>query len=272
MGLDTRSSLKFITDKNQLAVGLALIESFSSDTELFVKGDIENTGGINSESNLSVNWSGSNTVGDGLTNLTLLTATNSETDKSSDAGFVLKNGRTGKQWNFRTTDSGDGFATTQQGTDVTEFKVINDTGVANGTKLYVGNGASCVNGVWTNKSSRSSKENIVTLSTKDALSTFRKLEPVVYNYKTDKSEKYVGFIAEDVPELVAVNSRDGLSAMDMVAVLTKVVQEQDKKIEKLELNQKELNTLKKRLSSLESILTNLAFNIEEIKNEKISSK
>jgi len=37
-----------------------------------------------------------------------------------------------------------------------------------------------------------------------------------------------------VPELVATSDREGLSTMDIVAVLTKVVQEQQKKIEALE--------------------------------------
>ena len=36
----------------------------------------------------------------------------------------------------------------------------------------------------------------------------------------------MGFIAEDVPDLVATKDRKGLSPMDIVAVLTKVLQEQ----------------------------------------------
>jgi acetolactate synthase small subunit len=43
----------------------------------------------------------------------------------------------------------------------------------------------------------------------------------------------VGFIAEDVPDLVATTDRKGLSAMDIVAVLTKAVKEQQKTIEAL---------------------------------------
>jgi hypothetical protein len=54
---------------------------------------------------------------------------------------------------------------------------------------------------------------------------------VKYNYKESKDETYLGFIAEDVPELVATNDRKGLSPMDMVAMLTKVVQEQQKFIQ-----------------------------------------
>ena len=89
-------------------------------------------------------------------------------------------------------------------------------------------------GVWTNSSSRSRKENISGLSANEALQTLTELEPVHFNYKNDQAESYVGFIAEDVPDLVATRDRDGLSAMDIVAVLTKVVQEQQKKIEALE--------------------------------------
>ena len=60
------------------------------------------------------------------------------------------------------------------------------------------------------------------------------LDPVVFNYRAEQGEDYVGFIAEDVPALVANRDRDALSAMDIVAVLTRVVQEQQNKIRELE--------------------------------------
>jgi len=47
------------------------------------------------------------------------------------------------------------------------------------------------------------------------------LNPVTYNYKREKDEVYAGFIAEDVPELVATKTRKNLSSLDIVAVLTK---------------------------------------------------
>ena len=72
------------------------------------------------------------------------------------------------------------------------------------------------------------------MSAEAALTTLQGLEPVQFNYRNDAEEQYVGFIAEDVPELVATSDREGLSAMDIVAVLTRVVQEQQKKIEALE--------------------------------------
>jgi hypothetical protein len=89
-------------------------------------------------------------------------------------------------------------------------------------------------GVWTNSSSRSRKENISELSLEEALAALAELEPVQFNYTSDRSEAYVGFIAEDVPELVATADRQGLSAMDIVAVLTRVIQEQQRRIEDLE--------------------------------------
>ena len=89
-------------------------------------------------------------------------------------------------------------------------------------------------GVWTNSSSREKKENIAELTVEDALAALAGLQPVQFNYKSDGQETYVGFIAEDVPELVATGNRQGLSAMDIVAVLTKVIQGQQQQIEDLE--------------------------------------
>ena len=85
-------------------------------------------------------------------------------------------------------------------------------------------------GVWTNASSREYKENIKELSSSDALLAFNKLNPVTFNYKVDQTDKHVGFIAEDVPDLVATPDKKALSPMDIVALLTKVVQEQQKMI------------------------------------------
>lgn len=91
-----------------------------------------------------------------------------------------------------------------------------------------------VGGVWTNSSSRKDKENIADLTFEEALAVLAALEPVRFNYKADSEDDFVGFIAEDVPDLVASKDRNGLSAMDIVAVLTKVVQAQQAQIEELE--------------------------------------
>lgn len=88
-------------------------------------------------------------------------------------------------------------------------------------------------GVWTDASSRAAKDSIISLDTEEALNALRELNPVKYHYKVLPEDPKVGFIAEDVPELVATPQRDGLSALDIVAVVTKVVQDQQKTIEQL---------------------------------------
>jgi hypothetical protein len=108
-------------------------------------------------------------------------------------------------------------------------------------------------GVWTSASSREYKENIKTLTAGEAIDTLKGLEPVKYNYKVDKEEKHVGFIAEDVPDLVATKDRKGLSSMDIVAVLTKVVQEQEKTIAQLKEKVTELERVEKLRAGIASL-------------------
>ncbi|HLP58849.1 MAG TPA: tail fiber domain-containing protein [Candidatus Deferrimicrobium sp.] len=115
--------------------------------------------------------------------------------------------------------------------------------------LSVASGASCTaGGTWTNASSRALKENIQSLSTEEALQTINNLNPVKYNYKVDKEERHVGFIAEDAPELVATKDKKGMSPMDVVAVLTKVVQEQQKSLQE---QQECISQLKTKIAELE---------------------
>ncbi|MBC7820529.1 MAG: tail fiber domain-containing protein [Planctomycetaceae bacterium] len=89
-------------------------------------------------------------------------------------------------------------------------------------------------GAWTNSSSRALKQDIEPITSDEARETVRALQPVGYRYKSELDERYVGFIAEDVPELVATRDRKGLAPMDITAVLTKVVQDQDRTIARLE--------------------------------------
>jgi hypothetical protein len=102
-------------------------------------------------------------------------------------------------------------------------------------------------GVWTNASSRELKENIEALTVDEAYDALYNMNPVKYNYKLDKEDKYVGFIAEDVPELVASKDHKGMSPMDVTAVLTKVAQEQ----------QNTINALNARLEAMEAQLNKL---------------
>jgi hypothetical protein len=111
-------------------------------------------------------------------------------------------------------------------------------------------GASCTSGgVWTDASSRDLKENIEGLTTEEAIDVLGNLDPVKYNYKADKEDRHIGFIAEDVPDLVASKDRRGMSPMDVVAVLTKVLQEQQKLSEK---QQKTIDDLRHEVTELKA--------------------
>jgi hypothetical protein len=80
-------------------------------------------------------------------------------------------------------------------------------------------------------SSRELKENIAELSGKEAVETLKNLNPVKFNFKADSDKnRHIGFIAEDVPELVATSDRKTLSPMDIVAVLTQALKEQQNTI------------------------------------------
>lgn len=109
--------------------------------------------------------------------------------------------------------------------------------------IYVGT-AYCDGGEWVNGSSREYKDNIKDLSSQDAIKALQELEPVSYVYKKDPTNKRLGFIAEDVPEIVATKDRKGVAAINFVALLTKVVQEQQKSIADLT---KKLETMQQKL-------------------------
>ena len=111
-----------------------------------------------------------------------------------------------------------------------------------GNPLQMAGGAYSDGGSWINGSSREYKDNIRDLTTEEALSAFRGLNPVAFTYKAGAGEQRIGFIAEDVPDLIATKDRKGLSPMDIVAVLTKVIQEQQKTINELSREVKELKS------------------------------
>ncbi|MBF0627452.1 MAG: tail fiber domain-containing protein [Magnetococcales bacterium] len=121
--------------------------------------------------------------------------------------------------------------------------------------LHMASGAYVTSGgIWTNASSREYKDNITVLSLEKAQSTLGQLNPVTFTYKKEPDGSHVGFIAEDVPDLVATKDRKGLSSMDIVAVVTKVVQDQQKTIkeqdETIQKQGKEIQSLTVRLQEV----------------------
>ena len=103
-------------------------------------------------------------------------------------------------------------------------------------------------------SSRATKENIRDVTLDEAKATLKDLKPVQYNYIGD-GQHQLGFIAEDVPDAVATRSRKSIVPMDFVAVLTKVVQDHERRETELQQTiqsqQEQLKTLTERLSAME---------------------
>jgi hypothetical protein len=123
------------------------------------------------------------------------------------------------------------FTSTGQGTYFT-FETTTAGTTAKAVKMTLNDAGLNVVGTITQTSSRDYKDNIQELTSDKAMDALKSLSPVTFNYKND-DQGHVGFIAEDVPELVATKDRKSLSPMDIVGVLTKVVQEQNKVIEAL---------------------------------------
>ncbi|MCP4216959.1 MAG: tail fiber domain-containing protein [bacterium] len=170
----------------------------------------------------------------------------------TECWFLLENSTSGDYNSVGVGSIGD--ALRLRAGDAERIRILASGNVGIGTlapsyPLEMGSGAHCTaGGVWTNGSSRQYKENILNLDAELAFSTLEALQPVTFTYKKEKDEQYVGFIAEDVPELVAQTDRKSLSTMDVAAVLTKVTQEQQKFITLLQKEQKEHLELIKRLN------------------------
>jgi hypothetical protein len=98
-------------------------------------------------------------------------------------------------------------------------------------------------------SSRALKQDIQPLAPGAAGAALAALEPVTFAYRADPRDERVGFVAEDVPDLVATPGRQTLSALEIVAVLTKVVQEQQKTVRQ---QQEAIAELSARLAALEA--------------------
>ena len=160
-----------------------------------------------------------------------------------------------------------------------EFRVENTTTDYHNAKMIVGGVTIFENGQLQTPSSRALKTNIKPLDTKAALDAFHKLQPVSYAYKAHKDEPVVGFIVEDIPELVATKTRTGIDSTEIVAVLTKVVQVQEKamqaknaEIEVMKAEIAKFKVMQQKVAQLETLLTNLALDTSNTPKDKISLK
>jgi parallel beta-helix repeat protein len=176
-----------------------------------------------------VAFGGGSTLGNAATQLDLFTAPNTTTPIGTSRITIKGNGYVGF------------------GTQTPSYPLQ----MASGAHVTTG-------GIWTDASSREYKDNIEALGTEEAFDALKELNPVKFAYKADRTEKHVGFIAEDAPDLIAAKDRKGLSPMDIVAVLTKVVQEQQRAMQEqqkiaqeqrnaISLLKEELNELKGKI-------------------------
>lgn len=152
------------------------------------------------------------------------------------------------RWNFITTDS--------SGSTLARLTIKGSgnvgIGINNPTHLIHLNGGAYSDGpTWVNASSRELKKDIVEVSAEEAIQTVESLKPVSFMYKEGNQDVHVGFIAEDVPEMVATPDRKGLESMDIAAVLTKVVQEQQKM---LKAQQETMAQMQDKITTLETAL------------------
>jgi Chaperone of endosialidase len=125
-----------------------------------------------------------------------------------------------------------------------EVARVTGTGIGIGINpahpLHLASGAHCTaGGTWTNSSSVALKEEITALPSGTCAKVVLDLRPVRFRYKGTE-EWHNGFIAEDVPDLVATVDRKGLASMDIVAVAVGALQELSQRFETLEARVKTL--------------------------------
>ncbi|CAK0776301.1 Tail fiber domain-containing protein [Gammaproteobacteria bacterium] len=181
---------------------------------------------------------------------------NTATSGNSPGGIDIKaNNDPNARWRIQTGGTTGGFSSLYIWGGTSGSVIISDIGnVGIGTTspsypLHMGSGARVTTGgVWTNASSREYKKDINSLSLESAKTTLEQMNPVTFSYKNEPGETHVGFIAEDVPDLVATKDRKGLSPMDTLAVVTKVVQDQQKTIKaqdcQIQMQNEEIQALK----------------------------
>jgi hypothetical protein len=108
------------------------------------------------------------------------------------------------------------------------------------------NGDATLSGSLLQHSSRALKDQIHDLACEEAVDALQLLNPVKFTLKSDKeARRRLGFISEEVPDLVASPDRTTVSPMDIIAVLTKVAQAQQQTITALTYK---VNDLQRRLA------------------------
>jgi len=111
-----------------------------------------------------------------------------------------------------------------------------EIGISNdrGDKILLNASGGVYGGHWFSWSSREFKENIKCINTNNAKKLLEGLTPVSFKYKNSNRQNSMGFISEEVPKEFSNDEQNAVSGMDIIAVLTSVVKDQQKSIAKLQ--------------------------------------
>ena len=140
-------------------------------------------------------------------------------------------------------------------------------GASNHTKIKIGNLTSNGAGSWTVSSDRRLKHDIKPIG--QGLDFIKKLKPVEYIYNTGNGKKSLGFIAQDMQQVMAEENMSGYSLVvptqgdtlgitstELIPVLTKAIQEQQVTIETqqqtIDKQQQAIDVLLRRVEALEN--------------------
>ncbi len=204
-----------------------------------VNGDLNTTGFISSivEANDDLN------IHKGL----CVRVNNTTDNVRSDAGIMLMNVRDNSAWQIRTWDTdkaddsilnGD-FAISKEDSGAKEL-VITGMDNPNGMGLMLGNGSANRSGQWLHNSNSQTMINIEELDATRARNLINTLVPRTYNCAAKPAEEIVGFLTNwsddriEVPYPLQTNDGTTLSSMEIVAALTKMVQDMDAKMQTMQ--------------------------------------
>jgi Chaperone of endosialidase len=106
---------------------------------------------------------------------------------------------------------------------------------SNGADLYINNNGRPVRiRNQQSVSSRDLKENIVDFTSREATEALEGLNPVSFTWKDDEEKtRHIGFIAEDTPGIAKSTDEKAIIPVHLLAILSKVVQEQQRAISAL---------------------------------------
>jgi hypothetical protein len=150
-------------------------------------------------------------------------------DGTASARLIIENGE-GHKWFLNTWDTIHQFSIGRVGT--ADDLMIDSNGqvtipsFANGCSLEL-------------------KQDVTALTSHEAFDILDALNPVKFRFKNDTNgELHLGFVAEDAPKLVGTPDRKGIRTLGVIAVLSKVVREQQRLLLSL---QEQIRYMKTRL-------------------------